>query len=45
VKGKTKLTVQAAVVKSAPAVAAATAGMEEGWKQSLNRLEEFLAKI
>ncbi len=43
-KDKTKLTLQAAVVKSAPAAAAATAGMEQGWKQSLDRLEEFLAK-
>jgi uncharacterized protein YndB with AHSA1/START domain len=41
---KTKLTLQAVVVKSAPAVAAALAGMEEGWNQSLDRLAEELTK-
>ena len=40
--GKTKLTLRAVVVKSAPAVAAALAGMEEGWSQSLDRLAEEL---
>ncbi len=43
--GKTKLTLQAVVVKSAPAVAAALAGMEEGWRQSLDRLAEHLANM
>ncbi len=43
--GKTKLTLQAVVVKSAPAAAAALAGMEEGWKQSLDKLEQYLAKV
>ncbi len=43
--GKTKLTLQAVVVRSAPEVAAALAGMEEGWKQSLDKLAEWLAKV
>jgi len=42
--GKTKLRLHAVVVKSAPAVEAALAGMEEGWSQSLDRLAEELAK-
>ena len=41
--GKTKLTLQAVVVKSAPAVAASLDGMEEGWNQSLDRLAEVLS--
>lgn len=41
---KTKLTVQADVVKATPAAEEALAGMEEGWKQSLDSLEELLAK-
>lgn len=40
--GKTKLTLQAVVVKSTPEVDAALAGMEEGWNQSLERLAEHL---
>ncbi len=36
--GKTILTLHAVVVKSAPAVAGALAGMEAGWSQSLDRL-------
>jgi len=43
--GKTKLTLQAVVVKSVPEVAVALAGMEEGWSQSLGRLAEELAKV
>jgi uncharacterized protein YndB with AHSA1/START domain len=39
---RTKLTLQANVVKSAPEVAKALDGMEEGWTQSLDRLEELL---
>lgn len=42
--GKTKLTLQAVVVRSTPEVAAALAGMEEGWNQSLDKLAEHLAK-
>ena len=41
---KTKLTVQVDVVKSTPSAEEALAGMEEGWKQSLDRLEELLTK-
>ncbi len=40
--GKTKLTLRAVVVKSAPEVAAALDGMEEGWSQSLERLADHL---
>ncbi len=40
--GKTKLTLQAVVVKSAPEVAAALDGLEEGWNQSLDKLAEHL---
>lgn len=42
--GKTKLTLRAVVVRSTPEVAAALAGMEEGWNQSLDKLAEHLAK-
>lgn len=42
--GKTKLTLRAVVVKSAPEAGAALAGMEKGWSQSLDRLAEELAK-
>jgi uncharacterized protein YndB with AHSA1/START domain len=41
---KTKLTLQAYVMKATPAAEGALAGMEEGWNQGLDRLEEFLAK-
>ena len=41
---KTKLSLIAAVVKSSAEVEAALDGMEKGWKQSLDRLEELLAK-
>lgn len=41
-EGKTKLTVRAAITKSAPEAAGALAGMEEGWNQSLDNLEELL---
>ncbi len=40
-KGKTKLTLKAVVVKSAPETSQALAGMEEGWSQSLERLEDY----
>lgn len=42
---KTKLTLRAVVVKSAPAMAASLAGMEEGWNQSLDRLAQELEKF
>ncbi len=41
-KGKTRLTLQAVVVKLAPEAAKALAGMKEGWTQSLERLAKFL---
>lgn len=41
---RTKLTLQASVVKSAPETARALDGMDEGWRQSLDRLEELLDK-
>jgi uncharacterized protein YndB with AHSA1/START domain len=37
--GKTRLTVEARVLELAPEFAAAAAGMEEGWSQSLVRLQ------
>ncbi len=43
--GKTKLTLHAVVVKSTPRVATALDGMKEGWTQSLERLEELVAKV
>jgi uncharacterized protein YndB with AHSA1/START domain len=42
--GKTTLTLRAVVVKAAPEVAGALAGMEAGWTQSLERLESELAR-
>lgn len=42
--GKTKLTLQAVVVKATPEMARSLAGMEEGWNQSLDRLAEELAR-
>jgi uncharacterized protein YndB with AHSA1/START domain len=42
--GKTRVAVTANVVKAAPAVSEALAGMEEGWSQSLDRLAEILEK-
>ncbi len=42
--GKTKLTVRAVVVTSGPAAAGALAGMEQGWKEMLDRLAKELAK-
>jgi uncharacterized protein YndB with AHSA1/START domain len=40
--GKTKLTVVARVGELAPEFAAAAAGMEEGWSQSLERLQALV---
>ena len=42
--GKTKLTLQARVVKSTAEAAPYLEGMEAGWSQSLERLEEYVAK-
>ena len=41
--GKTRLTLHAVVIRATPEVAAALAGMETGWTQSLERLAELLA--
>ncbi len=41
-RGQTRLTLHARVVKIAPAAAATLAGMEAGWTQSLDRLEDRL---
>jgi uncharacterized protein YndB with AHSA1/START domain len=40
--GNTRLTVVARVMEVAPEFAAAAAGMEEGWSQSLERLQELV---
>lgn len=40
--GQTKLTLHAVVLKAAPAAADAIDGMEQGWTESLDRLEELL---
>jgi len=42
--GKTKLTLEAKVLKSTPEAAPMLAGMEEGWSQSLERLTKYLSK-
>jgi uncharacterized protein YndB with AHSA1/START domain len=42
--GKTTLTLRAVVVKAAPEMAQALAGMELGWTQTLERLEVELAR-
>jgi uncharacterized protein YndB with AHSA1/START domain len=41
--GMTKLTLHAVVVKAPPEAAGSLAGMEEGWKQSMERLEDLAA--
>jgi uncharacterized protein YndB with AHSA1/START domain len=41
----TKLTISAVVSNITPEAAPYLAGMEEGWKQSIDRLEEYVAKI
>jgi uncharacterized protein YndB with AHSA1/START domain len=42
--GKTKLTVQAIVTKAGPSVAVSLASMNEGWQESLDRLETVIAR-
>jgi uncharacterized protein YndB with AHSA1/START domain len=44
VNGKTKLTIEATVMKSSPNVYCFLETMYEGWKQSLEKLEKFLLK-
>ena len=41
--GKTTITVEAVIFNATPAAAAALAGMEEGWSQSLERLAALVA--
>ena len=41
--GKTKMTVHAAITKAAPGMEMALAGMEQGWRESLDKLEEYIA--
>lgn len=43
VDGKTRLTARIVVLRSTPEVAAALAGMEEGWNQQLDKLAATLA--
>lgn len=43
VNGKTKLTVRDDVKYAAPEIAGAIAGMEQGWKETLDRFEESLS--
>lgn len=41
-KGQTRMRLRAVVVKSSPEVAGALAGMQEGWSQSLEKLQDLL---
>jgi uncharacterized protein YndB with AHSA1/START domain len=43
--GKTRLTVRAEVIWMDPRMAPAIAGMEEGWKQTLEKLEGVVAGV
>jgi uncharacterized protein YndB with AHSA1/START domain len=43
-EGKTKLTVKAEVTRTSPEAEQAISGMDEGWNQSLDRLEELVSK-
>jgi uncharacterized protein YndB with AHSA1/START domain len=40
--GKTKLTLNAIVTKADPEMSAALAGMDEGWKQTLDKLDAYI---
>jgi uncharacterized protein YndB with AHSA1/START domain len=42
--GKTELTLQAFVTRATPEAAGALGGMHEGWSQSLDKLDELLAR-
>jgi uncharacterized protein YndB with AHSA1/START domain len=42
--GKTELTLQAFIVRSTPESADALGGMEQGWSQSLDKLDALLAR-
>jgi uncharacterized protein YndB with AHSA1/START domain len=41
----TRLTMRAEVVRATPAAAPMLAGMDEGWNQSLDRLDAYLAEV
>jgi uncharacterized protein YndB with AHSA1/START domain len=43
--GKTKLTMHALVTRATPAAEGALSGMEEGWNQSLDSLEEYIGRM
>ncbi len=43
--GKTRLTLEVTVIKATPAAEGALSGMEEGWSQSLDKLDEQLRQI
>ncbi len=43
--GKTRLTLQATVLRATPALAAAISGMDEGWEQTIDHLEEYLGML
>jgi uncharacterized protein YndB with AHSA1/START domain len=43
--GKTRLTTHVAVIKAAPYLLEAVEGMEEGWTQSIDRMQEYAEGI
>ncbi|MCE3281927.1 MAG: hypothetical protein K0Q66_664 [Chitinophagaceae bacterium] len=45
VNGRTKLTLEATVMKAAPGVAESLEGMHEGWQQSLDKLDKHIQRI
>jgi uncharacterized protein YndB with AHSA1/START domain len=45
INGKTKLTVNAQILKATEKVKFAVGGMNQGWNESIDKLEELLAKI
>jgi uncharacterized protein YndB with AHSA1/START domain len=45
IDGKTLLTIRAMVTKAEPQAAGALEGMEEGWNQSLDKLEDYVAAV
>ncbi len=44
-EGGTKLTLKAEVVKAAPEMAGALAGMEQGWSESLEKLADYIGQL
>ena len=44
VNGKTKLTLEATIMKASPEVKNSLTEMQEGWNQSLDKLEDYLSK-